>query len=113
MPSTIKSYAIDYNNNSNIELKKIDDSFASAANYISKIGWKTNSPCFVKIELVDKVPIKYLNTSARKLKNKKKVKYLKKYLKYPENYLKYDNMVAAIITPDKDIIPGSNTLKPA
>ena len=113
MPSTIKSYAIDYNNNSNIELKKIEDSFASAANYINKIGWQTNSPCFVKVELKQNVPTKYLNTSARKLKNKKKVKYFKKYIKFPENYSKYDNMVSAIITPDKDIIPGSNTLKPA
>ena len=43
MPSTIKNYAIDYNNNANIELKKIEDSFASAANYISKIGWKKKS----------------------------------------------------------------------
>ena len=50
MPTTIKNYAIDYNNDSNIELKKIDDSFASAANYINKIGWETNSPCFIKIE---------------------------------------------------------------
>ena len=37
MPSTIKDYAIDYNNNTDIELKKIDDSFASAANYIVKL----------------------------------------------------------------------------
>ena len=80
---------------------------------LDEIGWKTNSPCFVKIELKQKVPTKYLNTSARKLKNKKKVKYFKKYLKTPEKYSSYDNMLAAIITPDKDIIPGSNTLKPA
>ncbi len=113
MPSTIKNYAIDYNNNSNIELKKIDDSFASAANYIKKIGWQTNSPCFVSINLKNTVPDKYLNTSARKLKNKKKVKYLKKYLRNPEKYSSYDNMTAAIITPDKDIIPGSKKLKPA
>ena len=113
MPSTIKNYAIDYNNNSNIELKKIDDSFASAANYIKKIGWQTNSPCFVSINLKSTVPDKYLNTSARKLKNKRKVKYLKKYLRYPEKYSSYDNMTAAIITPDKDIIPGSKKLKPA
>ena len=110
MPSTIKNYAIDYNNNSNIELKKIEDSFASAANYINKIGWKTNSPCFLKIDLKEDVPKKYLNTSARKLKNKKKVKHLKKYLKILINYSSYDNMTAAIITPDKDIIPGSNNL---
>ena len=113
MPSTIKNYAIDYNNNSNIELKKIDDSFASAANYINKIGWKTNSPCFISIELNESVPKKYLNTSARKLKNKRKVKNLKKFLKNSDNYTSYDDMVAAIITPDKDIIPGSSTLKPA
>ncbi len=113
MPSTIKNYAIDYNNNSNIELKKIDDSFASAANYINKIGWKTNSPCFIKIDLKKDTPKKYLNTSARKLKNKKKVKHLKKYFKNSDNYSSYDDMFAAIITPDKDIIPGANKLKPA
>ena len=113
MPSTIKEYAIDYNNNSNIELKKIEDSFASAANYISKIGWKTNSPCFISVELKNEVPIKYLNTSARKLKNKKKVKYLKRFIKNSDNLKYYENMTAAIITPDKDIIPGANTLKPA
>ena len=72
MPSTIKSYAIDYNNNSDIELKKIEDSFASAANYINKIGWKTNQPCFYKVELKEEIPSKYLNSSARKIVNKKK-----------------------------------------
>ena len=81
MPSTIKSYAIDYNNNSDIELKKIDDSFASAANYIKKIGWKKNQPCFYKVELKEGIPSKYLNSSARKIVNKKKVKFFKKYLK--------------------------------
>ena len=113
MPSTIKNYAIDYNNNSNIELKKIEDSFASAANYINKIGWQTNSPCFKDVVLKENVPKKYLNTSARKLTNKKKVKYFKKFIVNSENYSDFDNMTAAIITPDKDIIPGSNNLKPA
>ena len=36
MPQTIKNYAIDYNNNKVIELKNIEDSFASAANYLKK-----------------------------------------------------------------------------
>ena len=40
MPSTIKTYAIDYDNNKIIELKSISDSFASAANYLNLIGWK-------------------------------------------------------------------------
>ena len=113
MPSTIKNYAIDYNKNTNIELKKIEDSFASAANYINKMGWQSNSPCFIKVELKEDIPKKYLNTSARKLKNKKKVKHLKKYLKKTEKYTIYDNLNAAIITPDKDIVPGSNKFEPA
>ena len=113
MPSTIKNYAIDYNNNSNIELKKIEDSFASAANYIKKIGWKQNEPCFYKVELKEDIPTKYLNSSARKITNKRKVKYFKKYLKSYEKYNLNDNSISAIITPDKDIIPGAKTLKPA
>ena len=113
MPTTIKNYAIDYNGNKDIELKKIDDSFASAANYMNKIGWKKDKPCFYKIELKQEIPSKYLNSSAKKLKNKRKTKYFKKYLKEPEKYIFDDNLVSAIITPDKDIIPGSKTLSPA
>ena len=72
MPRTIKNYAIDYNNNKTIELKKIEDSFASAANYLKTIGWKRNKPCFFKVELNDNTPKKYLNSSAINIKNKKK-----------------------------------------
>ena len=113
MPSTIKMYAIDYDKNSSIELKKIKDSFASAANYISKIGWKRNEPCFYEVTLRDNVPSKYLNTSAKKIKNKKNFSFFKKYIKNSENLNLNNNLVSAIITPDKDIIPGSKTLKPA
>ena len=113
MPSTIDSYAIDYNLNNKIELKKIDDSFASAANYIHKIGWKKNMPCFIQIELNEDVPKKLLNTSAQKIKNKKKISYLKKYIKNFENLNINENLVVGIITPDKDIVPDANILKPA
>ena len=113
MPRTIRNYAIDYNKNSTIELKKTEDSFASAANYLNKIGWKKNIPCFIKIDLNKSIPNKFLNSSAKKIKNKKKVKYFKKYIKN-YNDLKIDkNLVAAIITPDIDIIPGANTYTPA
>ena len=77
MPSTIKTYAIDYNKNTDIELKKIEDSFASAANYIKKIGWKKNQPCFYKVNLNNKIPQKYLNSSAKKLKIKENLNILK------------------------------------
>ena len=113
MPRTIKNYAIDYNNNQTIELKNIEDSFASAANYLNKIGWKKNTPCYTKIELNDDIPKKYLNSSARDIKNKKKVKFFKKFIKNSEKLDLNSNLLSAVITPDKDIIPGSNTYTPA
>ncbi|MEC7150312.1 MAG: lytic murein transglycosylase, partial [Pseudomonadota bacterium] len=79
MPRTIRNYAIDYNNNKIIELKKTEDSFASAANYLNKIGWKKNQPCFFRINLNNKIPKKYLNSSARGIKNKKNITFFKKY----------------------------------
>ena len=113
MPRTIKYYAIDYNENSIIELKDIEDSFASAANYINKIGWKTDQPCFYKVELKDSVPKKYLNTSAKKIHNKKKLFYFEKYI-YNYNEINLNkNILAAIVTPDKDIIPDAENLSPA
>ena len=113
MPRTIKNYAIDYNENSLIELKAIDDSFASAANYLNKIGWKIDQPCFYKIELKDNVPKKYLNTSAKKIHNRKKLFNFQKYI---HNYNEIDinkNILTAIVTPDKDIIPDAESLSPA
>ena len=112
MPSTISKYAIDYNKNTIIELKAVDDSFASAANYMKSIGWKKNKPCFYKVELTKNVPKKLLNTSARNIKNKKKYKYLKKYLKFNYNFID-DNEVVAIVTPDSDIIESNSKLSPA
>ena len=113
MPRTIRNYAIDYNKNQTIELKNIEDSFASAANYLKKIGWKQNQPCFFKVELKKNIPKKYLNSSARNIKNKKKVKYFEKYIKSHKNLDINSNLTAAIIIPDKDIIPGAETLSPA
>ena len=113
MPSTIKQYAIDYDGNSVIELKATEDSFASAANYINKMGWKDNEPCFYKIKLKEKIPKKYLNTSAKKIKNKRKFKFFKKYVVSPELKNLNENLLVGIITPDKDIVSVSNDLEPA
>ena len=113
MPTTISNYAIDYNNNSIIELKEAEDSFASAANYLNKIGWRKNEPCFFNIELNENIPRKLLNTSARKIKHKKKFKYYKKYIREFENLNIGDNVKVAVITPDSDIVKDNNKLKPA
>jgi len=113
MPTTIKNYAIDYNSNEIIELHNLEDSFASAANYINKIGWKKNRPCFVKIQLSEKIPMKFLNTSAKNIKNKKKLSYFKKYIIDFEKLDINKNLTTAIITPDKEIVQNANKLSPA
>ena len=113
MPSTIERCAIDYDKNNIIELKSTKDSFASAANYINKIGWKKNQPCFIKIMLNENVPNDLLNTSAKKLVNKRKFKDLKKYIIGNKVFDIDNDLIGAIITPDKDIIPNSENLKPA
>ena len=114
MPSTIDNYAIDYNNNKKINLKNNIDAFASAANYLSKIGWRTERPCFYKVVLKDNIPNKYLNTSAQKIKNKKKLSFFIKYIEkdnLPSN-LNF-NYKVAIVTPDKDIVKDAEKLTPA
>jgi len=114
MPSTIQNHALDFNNDNYIDLKNPIDAYASAGNYLNDMGWKQDSHCFYKIQLKDNISKKYLNVSAKKLKNKRKLKYFKKFIKDHKNISFIDeNLRVAIITPDKDIIPGAETLSPA
>ena len=114
MPSTIVNYAIDHNQDNSIDLKNNEDAYPSAANYLQKIGWKKNEPCFYKIELNKDIPKKYLNISAKKIHSKKKLIFFKKYIENKANFdFLDDDLITAIITPDKDIIPNAETLNPA
>ncbi len=113
MPSTIKNYAIDYDNDGIINLKNTDDSFASAANYLNKLGWINEEPCFYKVKLKENVPHNYLNVSAKKIHSVKKVSYLKKYIQ-DSNFLNtHDKLNAALVTPDAEIVENPNKLSPA
>ena len=101
MPSTIDNYAIDYDKNNEIELKSISDSFASAANYLSKIGWKKNEPCFYRVKLLKEINKKYFNSSARKIKNRMKInKWKQKGVINIDNSELKGNYKAALILPD-------------
>tara|TARA_Y100001970_G_scaffold290740_1_gene425546 strand:+ start:974 stop:1972 length:999 start_codon:yes stop_codon:yes gene_type:complete len=113
MPSTILNNAIDYNNDNLIDLKSTEDSFASAANYLSKMGWSKKDKCFNEITLDNNIPLKYLNYSARKIKYKKKLSFYKKYIKDYNSELGNGNEIVAIITPDKEIVENSNLFSPA
>ena len=114
MPSTITNHALDFNKDNVIDLKNSNDAFASAGNYLNSMGWRQNSHCFYEVDLKDNIPKKYLNASANKLKNKKKLKNFKKFIIDNDNLNSInENLQVAIITPDKDIIPGSKNLSPA
>ena len=109
MPSTIKSYAIDYDGNKKIELKKsLKDSLASAANYINKIGWKKNEPCFYRVKLTKKIKKKYINISARNIKNRLKMSEWKKkgILSYDGSELGSKQKTALILPDGKDNTPA-------
>ena len=102
MPSTIKSYAIDYDSNNKIELKtSISDALASAANYIHQIGWKKNQPCFYRVKLTKKIKKKYINLSARNISNKLSIsKWKKKGVVSFDGSEINSNLKAALILPD-------------
>ena len=102
MPSTIKRYALDYDGNKIIDLKNsIEDSVASAANYINKIGWNKDEPCFYEVKLTKEINKKYINSSARNISHKLKVKkWKKKGVVFLNNQEVKNNLKAALILPD-------------
>ena len=71
MPRTIRNYAIDYNNNKTIELKNIEDLFCFCCKLFKKNRMEKKPAVFYKIELKEIIPKKYLNSSAKNIKNKK------------------------------------------
>ncbi len=105
MPSSIKRYAIDYDNNNKIELKSsIEDSIASAANYMNSMGWKRNEPCFYEVLLQKEVKKKYINSSARNISNRLKIsKWKKKGVISTQTENNKSDLLAALVVPDGKI----------
>ena len=102
MPSSINRYAIDYDKNNKIELKSsLEDSLASAANYINKIGWKKGEPCFYKVSLTKNIEKKYYNFSAKKINNKLKIsQWKKKGIIFNDKHNFENDYIAGLIMPD-------------
>ena len=112
MPSAIENYAIDYDKNGKIELKQsLHDAVASAANYLNKIGWKYQSSCFYKVKLTKPIPKKYINTSAKKIKNYMTIKSWKKKGIVDIEHISVKNK-AALVIPDL-AVPEGNEDSPA
>jgi len=52
MPSTFMTYAIDGDGDNRIDIvNSVADAFASAANYLSQIGWRKDEPAMIEVQL--------------------------------------------------------------
>ncbi len=52
IPSTFRDYAVDYNKDGNIDMwNSQEDALASAANYLSRFGWRTGEPIMAEVKL--------------------------------------------------------------
>ena len=104
MPTSIKNYAIDYNKDGKIDLyTSLEDSFASAANYLKKIGWDKN-PWGVKVRLSKNIDEKNFTYDARKLAKQLKVKeWVQMGILLPENFNINPNSKARLVKPDGKI----------
>jgi len=105
MPSSILNHAIDYDKNGYIDLKKSKyDALASAANYIKKIGWKKNTPCFDEVSFNKNINQKLFNYSAKKIMNKKNLSVWKKMGIIPTNKNpKTKDLFAGLVLPDGNL----------
>ncbi len=104
MPSAIDNYAIDYDNNKKIELKKsLNDATASAANYINKIGWQYKSTCLIKVRLNKVISKKLINVSAKKIKNYQSIKKWKQMGIIGVEDFNEENK-AALVIPDLAVL---------
>ncbi len=106
MPSTVLNYGIDYDKDGKIDLKNSKhDSIASAANYISKIGWQYKGECFKQVRFTNKVNKNLFNHSAKNIKNLNKSTFWnKKGLVLKNNNKKISsNKLSALVLPDGDV----------
>lgn len=98
MPSTFNAYAVDYNNDNTIDIwYSLEDAAASAANYLSKIGWNKNQEWGQQVTLPWNFDFK---NSGRK--NIKTVKEWKKMGVKPlkGQKLPAEDIKAAVIVPE-------------
>jgi membrane-bound lytic murein transglycosylase B len=106
MPSTVLNYGIDYDKDGKIDLKNSKhDSIASAANYISKIGWQYKGECFHQVSFTSEVNKNLFNHSARNIKNLNKTNFWNKkglVLKINNKKISSDKL-SALVLPDGDV----------
>lgn len=67
MPTTFMLYAVDGDNDDKIDvLNSLPDAFASAANYLSQVGWRTGDPIMMEVKLPKNFPWQYAQYTLKK-----------------------------------------------
>ena len=67
MPTTFMMYAVDGDNDNLIDVvDSLPDAFASAANYLSQVGWRSNEPAMLEVQLPIDFDWKSAQLSVRK-----------------------------------------------
>lgn len=67
MPTTFMLYAVDGDGDNLIDVvDSLPDAFASAANYLSRVGWRANEPAMLEVQLPEDFDWKSAQLSVRK-----------------------------------------------
>ena len=67
MPATFMLYAVDGDEGDKIEVvDSLPDAFASAANYLSQVGWRIGEPTMIEVQLPDNFDWKSAQITVRK-----------------------------------------------
>lgn len=67
MPTTFMLYAVDGDGDNLIDVvDSLPDAFASAANYLSQVGWRANEPAMLEVQLPENFDWKSAQLSVRK-----------------------------------------------
>ena len=99
MPSTFNAYAIDYDKDGKIDIwHSFEDAIASAANYLSEIGWKKDESWGTEVSLPWNFD--YSATGRTKTKTVKEWKALGVKTKSGKQLTFNDNTKASIIMPE-------------
>lgn len=67
MPTTFMLYAVDGDNDGKVDVaNSLPDAFASAANYLSQIGWRSNEPAMLEVQLPENFDWQQAQLNVRK-----------------------------------------------
>lgn len=70
-PTQFRTFAVDYDGDGKTDLwRSHADIFASTANFLSSIGWKTNQPWGMEVKLPEEFDVALLGTNSQRTVNK-------------------------------------------